>query len=224
MNILKILVISPHPDDETLGCGGTILKYKSLGYKIYWLIITNIDIKNGWDEEIVYNRQEEIKAVEKIYKFDRTFKLDFPTTKLNEIPSKELIESISNVIFKIEPEIIYMPNRSDVHLDHEVAFKAIYNCTKNFRYPFIKKMLMYETLSETEFAPALPENVFIPNVFVDITDYFNKKIEIMKIYVSEIMKSPLPRSLESIESLAKYRGSCIGKRYAEAFMLLKEII
>lgn len=224
MKLLRILIISPHPDDETLGCGGTILKYKNLGSKIYWLIITNVDVKDGWDKEIVYNRQEEIKAVEKMYKFEQTFKLDFPTTKLNEISSNKLIKSISNAILKVKPEIIYMPNRSDVHLDHEVAFKAIYNCTKNFRYPFIKKMLMYETLSETEFSPALPENVFIPNVFVDITDYFNKKIEIMKIYVSEIMKSPLPRSLESIESLAKYRGSCIGRRYAEAFMLLKEII
>ena len=221
---MKILVISPHPDDETLGCGGTILKLGKEENVIHWLIITNVNIKNGWDKKIVYNRQEEIKVVEKMYKFEKTFKLNFPTTKLNEVPSRELIESISNVILMVKPEIIYMPNRSDIHLDHEVSFKAIYTCTKNFRYPFIKKILMYETLSETEFAPALPENVFIPNVFVDVTDHFNKKIEIMKIYVSEMMDSPLPRSLESIEALAKYRGSCIGKKYAEAFMLLKEII
>ena len=83
---------------------------------------------------------------------------------------------------------------------------------------------MYETLSETEFAPALPENVFIPNVFVDITNYFEKKLEIFKIYKSEVTKEPLPRSLEVIEAFDKCRGSRIGKKYAEAFVLLKEII
>jgi len=221
---MKILVISPHPDDETLGCGGTILKHKDIGDKIYWLIITNIVVKNGWDKDIVEKRQKEIKTVAEMYGFEKTFKLDYPTAKLDIIPIQEIIESISKVIFEIKPEIIYLPNRSDVHTDHQITFKAAYSCTKNFRYPFIKKILMYETLSETEFAPALPENTFIPNVFVDITDYFEKKIEIMKIYNSEIMIAPLPRSLDTIEALAKYRGSRIGKKYAEAFNLLEEIL
>ena len=221
---MKILAISPHPDDETLGCGGTILKDKDMGDKIYWLIITNIDMKNGWDKDIIEKRQKEIETVAEMYGFEKTFKLDYPTAKLDTIPIQEIIESISKVIFEIKPEIIYLPNRSDVHTDHQITFKATYSCTKNFRYPFIKKILMYETLSETEFAPALPENTLIPNVFVDITNYFEKKIEIFKIYKSELMKEPLPRSLEVVEALAKYRGSRIGEKYAEAFVLLKEII
>ena len=81
---------------------------------------------------------------------------------------------------------------------------------------------MYECLSETEFAPALPENAFIPNVFVDITPYWQQKLEIMKVYASEVMPPPLPRSLQTSESLAKLRGSRIGKDYAEAFSLLLE--
>ncbi len=221
---MKILAISPHPDDETLGCGGTILKDKDMGDKIYWLIITNIDMKNGWDKDIIEKRQKEIETVAEMYGFEKTFKLDYPAAKLDAIPIQEIIESISKVIFEIKPEIIYLPNRSDVHTDHQITFKATYSCTKNFRYPFIKKILMYETLSETEFAPALPENTLIPNVFVDITNYFEKKIEIFKIYKSELMKEPLPRSLEVVEALAKYRGSRIGEKYAEAFVLLKEII
>ena len=221
---MKILVISPHPDDETLGCGGTILKHKGMGDKIYWLIITNIDIKNGWNKDIVEKRQKEIKTIAQMYGFEKTFKLDYPTAKLDIIPVQEIIKSISEVILEIEPEIIYLPDRSDVHTDHQITFKAVYSCTKNFRYPFIKRILMYETLSETEFAPALPENTFIPNVFVDITEYFEKKLEIFKIYKSELMKESLPRSLEVIEALAKYRGSRISKKYAEVFVLLKEII
>lgn len=221
---MKILAISPHPDDETLGCGGTILKHKDMGDKIYWLIITNIDIKNGWNKDIVEKRQKEIKTIAEMYGFEKTFKLDYPTAKLDIIPVQEIIKSISEVILEIEPEIIYLPNRSDVHTDHQITFKAVYSCTKNFRYPFIRKILMYETLSETEFAPALPEDTFVPNFFVDITKYSEKKLEIFKIYKSELMKKPLPRSLEVVEAFDKCRGSQIGKKYAEAFVLLKEII
>ena len=220
---MKILVISPHADDETLGCGGTILKHKDMGDKIYWLIITNIDVKNGWDKNAVKKRQKEIETVAGMYGFEKTFKLDYPTAKLDIIPVQEINKSISEVILEIEPEIIYLPNRSDVHTDHQISFKAAYSSTKNFRYPFIKKILMYETLSETEFAPALPARVFVPNIFVDITNHFEKKLEIFKIYKSEVMEETLPRSLEVIEAIAKYRGSRISKKYAEVFQLLFEI-
>ena len=221
---MKILVISPHPDDETLGCGGTILKHKDIGDKIYWLIIANISVKNGWDRDIVEERQKEIETVAEMYGFEKTFKLDYPTAKLDIIPIQEIIKSVSKVILEIKPEIIYLPNRTDVHTDHQITFKAAYSCTKNFRYPFIKKILMYETLSETEFSPALPENAFVPNVFIGITNYIEQKIEIMSIYKSEIMKYPLPRSLDSIKALARYRGSQIGVEYAESFVLIREII
>ena len=172
------------------------------------------------NKDIVKKRKKEIESVAEMYGFEKTFKLDYPAAKLDKIPMQEIIESISKVIFEIKPEVIYLPNRSDVHTDHQITFKAAYSCTKNFRYPFIKKILMYETLSETEFAPALPENTFMPNVFVDITKYFEKKLEIFKMYKSELMTELLPRSLEVIEALAKYRGSRIGKKYAESFQLL----
>ncbi len=221
---IKILVISPHPDDETLGCGGTILKHKDIGDKIYWLTITNIDVKNGWNKDIVKKRQKEIENVAEMYGFEKTFKLDYPTAKLDIIPIQEIIKSISKVILEVKAEIIYLPNLSDVHTDHQITFKAAYSCTKNFRYPFIKKILMHETLSETEFTPALPTNIFVPNVFVDITKYFDKKLEIFKIYKSEAMEEPSPRSLEVIESIAKYRGSRIGKKHAESFQLIFEML
>lgn len=221
---MKILVISPHPDDETLGCGGTILKHKNMGDKVHWLIITNVDVENGWDKDIVDKRQKEIETVAKMYSFEKTFKLDYPTAKLDIIAVQDIIKHISKVIIEVEPEIIYLPNRSDVHTDHQITFKTAYSCTKNFRYPFIRKILMYETLSETEFAPTLPENTFISNVFVDITNYFEKKLEIFKIYKSEVMEYPLPRSLDSIKTLARYRGSQIGVDYAEGFMLIREIM
>ena len=136
---------------------------------------------------------------------------------------EELIKKISHVINNVKPNIIYLPFRGDVHSDHKYLFEAAYSCTKSFRFPFIKKIYMMETLSETEFSLTLPSEYFAPNVFVNISNFINKKIEIMKIYESEIGLHPFPRSEANIEALAMYRGSIAGFKYAESFMLLREI-
>jgi len=219
----KVLFIAVHPDDETIGCGGTILKHKLLGNEIFWLIITNVDAEHGWNSNIVTERQKDITTVAEMYGFDQCIKLDFPTMYLDTVPYSVLITKISAVISEIKPSIIYLPNSNDIHTDHQITFKAAYSCTKNFRYPFIKKILMYETLSETEFAPPLIENVFIPNSYTDISDFLEKKIEIFEVYKSEVMGDYLPRSIETIKALSKVRGSRIGKKYAEAFATLLDI-
>ncbi len=219
----KILVIAPHPDDETLGCGGTLLKHKDKGDEIFWLIVTNIDEINGWEKAIVEKRQREINAVSGIYNFKETYKLDYPTTRLDTIPLDDLILSISKVMRKAEPDIIYLPNRSDIHSDHRIVFNSVLSASKVFRMKFIKRILMYECLSETEFAPALAENAFLPNYFVDISEYIEKKTEILKIYESEIMDFPFPRSEKMARSLAAFRGSTANVHSAEAFVLIKEI-
>ncbi len=220
----KVLFIDVHPDDETLGCGGTILKHAASGDEIHWLIITAINVENGWDKQRVESRQKEIFQVSDAYGFSCTHNLGFPTTMLDTIPMNDLISSISKVIMTVEPGIVYLPNRSDIHTDHQTAFKAVASCTKSFRYPFVKRTLMYECLSETEFAPALPSDVFVPNVFVDISAFLEKKIEIMKLYQGEHGEFPFPRSVENIKALARYRGATAGIDAAEAFVSLKEII
>ncbi len=222
----KVLVLAVHPDDEMLGCGGTLLKHKANGDEIYWLIVTSIKGYKNWDlgfsEEQIRKREIEIKKVSQVYEFNRVFELGFPTMRIDEISMSELIGAVSKIFKKVEPNIIYLPFKNDVHSDHRKVFEVVYSCTKTFRYPFIKKILMMETLSETDFADIT--NSFIPNVFVDISEFLDKKLEIMKIYESEIGKHPFPRSLETIEALAKIRGAQAGCKYAESFMLLKEIL
>jgi N-acetylglucosamine malate deacetylase 1 len=219
----KTLVISPHPDDETLGCGGTILKHKAIGDKVYWLIMTNISVEEGYNEEKVKERQQEIDIVANKYGFEKVFKLDYPTTKLDMIPKNQIIKAVSEIIYKLKPDIVYLPYRNDIHSDHKVTFDTLISSIKTFRSPFIKRVLMYEIISETEFSPALPNNVFIPNSFSDISEYLEKKITIMKIYKSEIGEHPFPRSVENLKALATYRGATAGVKYAESFMVLKEI-
>jgi LmbE family N-acetylglucosaminyl deacetylase len=220
----NILVIAVHPDDETLGCGGTILKHKANGDSVYWLIVTSIKEENGFAASVVEARQQEIKTVSSMYGFDGVYDLNFPTMQLDDIPFSRLIESISDVFRRVEPDIIYLPFKSDVHTDHQIAFRAAYSCTKSFRYPSITKIVMMETISETEFAPGTKEDSFIPNMFVDVTDFIERKIEIMNFYKNEVGTHPFPRSERNIRALATFRGATAGCEYAESFMILKEIV
>ena len=215
----NILVVAVHPDDETLGCGGTLLKNYQQGNNLHWLICT----ESGEDKDFIEQRNHKIKRVAKFYNFKSVNELKFKSTKLDDYSLSEIIKKISKVFFDIKPEIIYLPFLHDVHSDHRIIFQAAHACTKSFRYPFVKEVYMMETLSETEFSPAVQEKTFVPNKFVDITEFFAKKMEIIKVYDDEIDLFPFPRSLENIESLAKYRGATANCKYAESFQILKII-
>ena len=219
----NIVVISAHPDDEILGVGGTLLKHKKNGDKIYWLITTNIFENQGFSKERISSRQKEIKKISEALSVEKVFMLDYPTMSLSTSSLIEMVPKISKIFTEIEPEIVYCLNRSDAHSDHRITFDAVMACTKSFRYPFIKQVIMYECISETEFAPQLPEKVFIPNYFVDISSFLEEKMNLMKIYESELGNHPFPRSLKNIEALATFRGACVGVEYAEAFQLIKYI-
>jgi len=218
-----VLVIAPHPDDETLGCAGTLLKHKSKGDKIHWLIVTSIHVGQHFSEEMRQRRQLEIEKVHQCYGFENVYELGFPTAELDRIPKSELVSAMAAVISELKPVILYIPYRNDVHSDHEITFDAAAACTKSFRYPFIKSVRAYETLSETEFGLRPEDTGFRPNYFVDIKGFLAEKLEIMTVYESEVKSCPHPRSLEVISALATVRVSVIGSSAAEAFVSLRDI-
>jgi len=221
-----VLVVSAHPDDETIGCGGAILNHVAQGDSVFWLNVTGVSDHHphGFTKEFIKGRSQLILRVAEEYGFTRSYNLQLPTMMLDTIPLYDLVKKIDRVVSEIEPNTIYLPNRSDVHSDHRVVFQAAYACTKNFRKPYIREIFMYETLSETEFAPAVPESMFTPNTYVDITDYMARKLEIVRMYDTELMPDPMPRSEYAIKSLAGYRGSRIGVRYAEAFQSIYRVL
>ncbi len=219
----KVLVVAAHPDDEIIGAGGTLLKHIASGDEVCWLIVTGMHPHQGFTEERIASRQQEIDRVASLAGFSKVVKLEYPTMTLSGESLIEMVPRISAVFNEFQPEIIYTMNRSDAHSDHRVIFDAVMACTKSFRYPFIKRVLMYETLSETEFAPALTEKTFAPNYYVDITSHFAKKKELTKIYASELGEHPFPRSLRNLEALATFRGASCGVEYAEAFQLIRFI-
>ncbi len=218
-----VLVLAPHPDDETLGCGGTLLNHRERGDELHWLIVTKMTKRNYSREQIIV-RASEIKEVAQQYSFSELHNLNFEAASLNSENLGNLISAVSKVIQKIKPAIVYCPFYGDVHTDHYWVYRAVIACVKSFRAPSIEKIMCYETLSETDFGATNQSGQFFPQVFIDVSSQINKKIEIMKLYKSEIHEGAGPRSVKTIESLASVRGAVAGVASAEAFQLLREII
>jgi LmbE family N-acetylglucosaminyl deacetylase len=219
----RIIVVAPHADDETLGCGGTLLKHKNTGDEINWLIFTSLDEKSGLSKERIAGRRRAIEDVRKEYGFQEVVELPFPSVYVDTYPMGELVATISESFKKIRAEVVYLPYRGDIHSDHAVTFDAVAACTKWFRYPCVKRVLAYEIASETDTAINPDTNAFRANTFVDITPYLDRKIQIMNIYACEMGDFPFPRSEKALRALAAVRGMAAGFEAAEAFMLLREL-
>lgn len=218
----QVLVVAPHPDDETLGCGGSLLRHKQLGDDIHWLIVTNMSEECGYSESQVEKRTQEILEVENAYGMASTHTLKYMPAGLDKVPTGDLVAAISKVIQEIKPAIVYTPYRYDVHSDHKACFDAAISATKQFRAPFIESIRVYETLSETDFN-LNPIHTFSPNLWIDISDFIEEKLRIMEIFSSELGDFPFPRSIQALRAQSQLRGSQIGAEAAEAFMLLKDV-
>jgi len=216
----RVLVVAPHPDDETLGCGGSLLRHADQGDELHWLIMSAIDSDMGFSPARVESRAKEIEEVAAEYGFTSLHQAKFDTTRLDTYPKGELVGEVSSIISRVQPEVLYLPYRSDVHSDHKAVFDAVASCTKSFRYPSIISVRVYETLSETEFTIRTDDGGFKPNLWINISDYIDRKVEIMKIYASEIKDHPFPRSEKNIRALATVRGATAGVEAAEGFMSL----
>jgi LmbE family N-acetylglucosaminyl deacetylase len=219
-----VLVVAPHADDETLGCGGTLLRYAKSGVQVHWILITSMLEDYGYTRDQVLKRSEEIKFAAAKYGFIKVHQLDFEPAALDTVPKSELIGAISKIVSEVMPEEVFTVYRNDAHSDHEAVYDAVMSATKSFRYPFIKRVLAYEAISETDFGMKPEDSGFRPNVFIGISDHLEQKLDILEIYESEIGEFPFPRSRIAVEALARLRGAQSNQMAAEAFMLLKEII
>jgi LmbE family N-acetylglucosaminyl deacetylase len=215
-----ILVIAPHPDDETIGCGGTILRAHAEGKRVHWLIVTCMDANDGWPREKIERRKLEIDAAARLLGITQTHLLKFPTGRLETVPMGELISAIKHIVTKVQPSTLLLPNRSDAHTDHRVVFDAGAACAKWFRHPSVRSVLAYETISETDQGIG-PDAAFSPQIFVDISTTLEAKLSACAIYADELGAFPFPRSEAAIRALALVRGAASGFMAAEAFSLIR---
>jgi len=221
---MKLLVVGTHPDDELLGCGGTILRRIAEGGTVGWLLMTAITEEAGWVRASIERRAAEIERVREGLgiKLEHFYSLGFPTAQLDQIPLATLVSRISDVVNDFQPEEMLLPYPGDVHSDHRVTFDAASACTKWFRYPSVRRVLAYETPSETEFGINPTKIGFNPNVFIDVSKSIERKLKLIRIYKSEIGEFPHPRSEQLLRALAKIRGAQSGFISAESFMMLLE--
>jgi LmbE family N-acetylglucosaminyl deacetylase len=153
----------------------------------------------------------------------KTFFLDFPAAMLEKCERYELNGRILDVIKEIQPDEVYIPHWGDMQKDHQIVADACMVALRPKYEPKVKRIYSYETMSETAWNAPNVQNEFIPNVFVDVSDTLCKKIEALGYFKSQLSPFPDARSLEAIEALAKYRGSLMHVKAAEAFMLIREI-
>jgi len=218
----NILILAPHPDDEVLGCGGTMKKYAESGSKVNVVILTRGTSKMYSDERIE-NVRKEAKNAHKILGVKETIFFDFLAPELDTIPLSEISKVISDVINKLNIQIVYLPHRGDIHNDHRAVFNAgLVACRPVGQYS-VKEIYSYETLSETEWAAPFGDDIFVPTKFVNITEQMNHKLKAMECFISQLRTFPNPRSLESIEALAKHRGATVGFERAEGFLTIRNI-
>jgi LmbE family N-acetylglucosaminyl deacetylase len=217
-NGVKILVIAPHPDDEVLGCGGTIKRYVKEGNDVFLCIVTKAYTPD-WTKKYMADKAIDIKKSNAVLGFKKTHFLDLPTVRLDTISQKELNNKIDCVIKKVAPDILYIPFDGDLNLDHRLISEACLVAARPFENK-IKRVLAYETSS----GAAGGVKKFLPTVYTDITTTLKDKLRAMSCYKSELREYPHPRSLEGITILAKRRGIESGLSAAEAFMVVREII
>ncbi len=218
----KVLVIAPHGDDETYGVGGTLLRHRNDGDSIHWLLVTSVLEQHGYSADEAEKRARTVQAVRKYYGFSDVAELGLPPAGLDQIPRNDLVGAFVELVDAIRPEIVYLPYPGDVHTDHRAVFEAGVAATKAFRCPSVRSVRAYETLSETDFGIDPTAAAFRPNLFMDISDFLAQKLEALDLYPDELGTHPFPRSMTSVEALARLRGSAIGVEAAEAFMLLRE--
>jgi N-acetylglucosamine malate deacetylase 1 len=224
----KILVVAAHPDDEILGCGGTMAMHSKNGDSVYVLIlgegITSRDIKRDRkkrDKEIKELRRS-IEAANKIVGTMRTFLYDFPDNRFDSVPLLDIIKVIEKVKNEVMPDIVYTHHHGDLNIDHRLTVHALLTACRPLKVESVKEIYSFEVPSSTEWSPD-NSKYFIPNYFVGIKNTLKRKIMAMKKYKSEIRDFPHPRSAKAIEILARNRGINVGLEYAEAFILIRKI-
>ena len=218
----RILVVAPHPDDETLGVGGTIAKYAAAGDVVFVLVVSGhlppLYSRENYDKTLMEsNSAFELLGVAKS-KF-----LEIPATMIGDQPLHEVNGRILKIVNEFNPQIVFCPY-PDRHVDHRLVFDSVMVATRPVGVgKDIQIVAAYETLSETHWnAPHIEPN-FIPNWTVDISKHFEKKLDGLRCYKSQISELPGPRSIQAAEALAKFRGTQAGFGFGEGFHIVRMI-
>lgn len=220
---MKILIIAPHPDDEILGVGGTIAKHVENGDEVTACIVTK-GFEPLFSEEFVEKSRKECREADRFLGIKETIFLDFPAVMLENVPRYERNNGLIKVIEDLCPDMVYIPHRGDMQLDHKLVVDAAMVALRPKYRHKVQRILSYETMSETGWDVPNAGNEFVPMVYSDISGYLEKKLKALEFFTTQIQEFPGSRSIEAVRALAVYRGSMMNMRAAEAFGMIRELV
>ena len=221
-----VLIVAAHPDDEILGCGGAAALYAKQGHQVYSLILgegvtARYDNPKKAPERFLNRVRAEALKANRLVGIKDVFFASFPDNRFDKVQLLDLVKAIEKVKQKIRPDIVFVHHPHDRNIDHRLSHEAALIAFRPLPNEKAKTIIAFEvagSMKETD-----GKRPFIPNYFVDIEKSIVKKINSLNAYKSEMRKYPHPRSLEGLKILAKYRGLQSGKKYAEAFQLIRNI-
>ncbi len=216
----SILVVAAHPDDEVLGCGGSIARHRKDGDRVTVLILADgVGSRASDSPAELEERQSCARKANQILGVEDLTLLTYPDNRMDTVPLLDVVQDIERVMGKCRPSIVYTHHASDVNIDHRRAQDAVLAACRPQPMHSVKQLLFFEVPSSTEWRPAASGPIFSPDWFVDISDTLSLKLEALRAYAPELREFPHPRSTAAVENLARWRGASAGLQAAEAFSL-----
>ena len=218
-----VVVFAAHPDDDILGCGGTIAKLTQEGSKVHIVFLADGESSRNDITDInslIQQRKQDAKKVLKILGCDSIEFLDFPDNRLDSLDLLDVVKKIEGFIDAYKPYTIFTHYAHDLNIDHQITHNAVVTACRPQPGHCVKELLFFEVPSSTEWNLS---KAFMPNYFVDISSTLSLKIDALNAYKNEMKSFPHPRSIKAIESLSYYRGASSGCKAAEAFIIGRKI-
>ena len=224
----KLLVVAAHPDDEILGVGATIAKRVKNGDEAYALILGEGQTSR-WDKRDLASKscvselhKDTLDAAE-IIGYKKVYFENIADNRFDSVDLLDVVKCVEKYIKELNPDVVYTHHLGDLNIDHQITHKAVLTATRPIGdYP-VKEIYAFETVSSTEWNFGNRENLFVPNVFEDVTNFLEKKCEAMVAYKSELCKYPHPRSLRMLKAVAEKWGATVGFEYVEAFEVIRVV-
>lgn len=220
-NKKNVLVVAAHPDDEVLGCGGTLAKHAAYGDDVFVLIlgdgVTSRGVVDSEVDELTMERRHNARQAAKTLRIQGPEFQSYPDNQMDSVALLDIVKDIEAMIDRVAPEIVYTHNASDVNIDHRVVHDAVITAVRPQPGQCVKKLLFFEVPSSTEWRPGKSMAAFSPDFFVDISEFVEQKLKALSCYQNEMREFPHPRSVEACLHLTKWRGATVGVQAAEAF-------
>lgn len=223
MDRSRVVVIAAHPDDELLGAGGTLARHVRAGDEVHAIVVAD-GAGSRYPAELVSSLEKQARRAGEVIGFTSLQFLQLPDQRLDTIPLIELTQRLEGVLDEIGPDTVYTHFPEDVNTDHGLVARGAWTACRPYARPRVRKFAVFETPSSTEWAWSMPGTDFRPSLFVDVTDTLEAKIAAMECYETELRDYPHPRSSRALRERAAYWGSHIGRRAAEPFIVLREVI